>query len=61
MRGRRLRPDCQMTEFREALNYCSLLDIRYWGSHFTWCNNRDHPYTTWVRLDRAVTNMEWLN
>uniref|UniRef100_A0A2N9IMR2 Reverse transcriptase domain-containing protein n=1 Tax=Fagus sylvatica TaxID=28930 RepID=A0A2N9IMR2_FAGSY len=60
MKGRRNQPERQMRAFREALDYCGLIDLRFSGSSFTWCNNRDPPHTTWVRLDRGVANIEWL-
>uniref|UniRef100_A0A2N9G6C8 Uncharacterized protein n=1 Tax=Fagus sylvatica TaxID=28930 RepID=A0A2N9G6C8_FAGSY len=59
MKGRLARPDCQMRRFRSALDDCGLVDLRYRGFPFTWCNNRDPPFTTWVRLDRAVANIGW--
>lgn len=61
MKGRRPRPERQMSAFRETLDNCGLIDLKYSGSHFTWCSNRDPPNTTWVCLDRAVANMDWLN
>ena len=61
MKGRLARPDRQMRSFRSALDDCGLVDLRYRGFPFTWCNNRDPPFTTWVRLDRAVANIYWLH
>ena len=61
MKGRRQRPERQMKAFREVLDHYGLIDLRYVGSKFTWCNNCDTPNTTWVRLDRGVANIEWLN
>ncbi len=49
-----------MNAFREALDNCGLIDLHFNRSRYTWCNNRDPPYTTWVRLDRGVANIEWL-
>ena len=60
MQGRRPRPDRQMQAFRDAIDDCNLLDMGYSGFPFTWCNNRDPPHTTWVRLDRGLANMDWL-
>ena len=60
MHGRLKRPDRQMQAFRSALDDCGLLDLGFHGFPYTWCNNRDPPHTTWVRLDRAVANSEWL-
>jgi hypothetical protein len=61
MKGRLARPERQMRGFRNALDDCGLVDLRYRGFPYTWCNNRDPPYTTWVRLDRAVANLDWLH
>ena len=60
MHGRYLRPERQMKAFRDVLDDCGLVDLGFNGFPFTWCNNRDPPNTTWVRLDRVVANIEWL-
>jgi hypothetical protein len=60
MCGRLNRPEKQMQAFRNVLDDCGLVDLGFHGFPFTWCNNRDPPHTTWVRLDRAVVNTEWL-
>ena len=60
MQGRCPHPDRQMQAFRDAINDCNLLDMGYHCFPFTWCNNRDPPHTTSVRLDRCLANMEWL-
>ena len=61
MKGRLARSDCQMRGFRSTLDDCGLVDLRFWGFPFTWCNNRNPPFTTWVRLDRVVATMDWLH
>jgi ribonuclease HI len=61
MQGRRPRPERQMKEFRNVLDDCGMLDLGFRGSPFTWCNNRDPPNTTWVRLDRGVATVDWIN
>uniref|UniRef100_A0A2N9J5F1 RNase H type-1 domain-containing protein n=1 Tax=Fagus sylvatica TaxID=28930 RepID=A0A2N9J5F1_FAGSY len=60
MHGRFLRSDRQMQAFLNVLDDCGLVDLGFNGFPFTWCNNRDPPNTTWVRLDRVVVTMEWL-
>ena len=60
MHGRNRHPDRQMQGFRDAMDECDLLDLGYWGSPFTWCNNRDPLATTWVRLDRGLANLSWV-
>ena len=61
VQGRRQRLERQVQKFCEVLDQCGLMDLGFVGSRFTWCNNPDPPYTTWVRLDRAVATREWLN
>ena len=60
MKGRHSRPNRQMRGFRSALDDCGLVGLRFRGFPFTWSNNRDPPFTTWVCLDRAVATMDWL-
>uniref|UniRef100_A0A2N9J7Z2 Reverse transcriptase domain-containing protein n=1 Tax=Fagus sylvatica TaxID=28930 RepID=A0A2N9J7Z2_FAGSY len=60
MKGSHSRPDRQMKGFRSALDEYGLVDLRFRGFPFTWSNNKDPPFTTWVRLDRAVATMEWI-
>ena len=60
MHGRFKRPDRQMQAFRSVLDECGLMDLGFNGFPYTWCNNRDPPHTTWVRLDRAVATADWL-
>lgn len=35
-----------------------LQDAGYFGSPFTWCDNRG-PISIWKRLDRVLINVEW--
>ncbi|KAL0451850.1 UNVERIFIED_CONTAM: hypothetical protein Slati_1163100 [Sesamum latifolium] len=48
----------QITDFRQALEYCSLSDLGYSGSKFTWC--RQAPEMVRARLDRACANPTWV-
>ena len=50
-----------MKDFREVQDECGMLDLGYQGFPFTWCNNRDPPNTTWVRLDRGVATLDWVH
>jgi hypothetical protein len=61
MKGRFSRPERQMRGFQSALDDYGLVDLRFRGFPFTWCNNKDPPSTTWVRLDRAVATMDWIH
>lgn len=48
-----------MEAFREALEFCSLIEIHTKGLKFTWANNRRGMGFTKERLDRVVANLEW--
>ena len=49
--GREDRSLRQMANFREALSDCSLMDLGFIGSEFTWSNNREDEFLVRVRLD----------
>ena len=53
------RPERQMREFREALDFCGFQDLGFVGAPFTWCNNHFNEEVTWVRLDRGVATLAW--
>ncbi|XP_041003991.1 uncharacterized protein LOC121249346 [Juglans microcarpa x Juglans regia] len=59
--GSNIRPFKQMEDFRLALSDCGLMDIGFEGSKFTWCNKREGIEFTKCRLDKALSNVEWLN
>ncbi len=44
------RANWQMGNFREALIDTGLTDLGFRGFLFTWCNNRDAPYTVREKL-----------
>ena len=46
----------QMAAFREALLDCSLQDMGFTGTEFTWSNNRENGDLVRVRLDRGVAD-----
>ncbi|KAL9436888.1 hypothetical protein AB3S75_022853 [Citrus x aurantiifolia] len=48
-----------ITDFREALRDCDLLDIGYKGYPFTWSNGKFGPAFVEERLDRFVCNGAW--
>ncbi|KAH0769974.1 hypothetical protein KY290_013955 [Solanum tuberosum] len=48
-------------DFIQCLNDCGLQDAGFSGSKYTWCDNRDPPYTIWKRLDRLVHNSQWFD
>ncbi|CAM8886400.1 unnamed protein product [Rhodiola kirilowii] len=61
VRGRRLRGEWQMRRFREVLQDCTLMDLSYKGSQFTYSNRRKGVWETKARLDRALANPGWRN
>lgn len=48
-----------MREFKEAVEYCALLDMSYQGPRFTWCNKRDIGIIC-KKLDRVMMNEAWV-
>ncbi|KAG7942844.1 hypothetical protein I3843_15G007300 [Carya illinoinensis] len=58
--GGRVRPASQMRGFREALDYCQLRSLPAVGPLYTWCNFREGPALIHERLDRFLSNMDWL-
>lgn len=42
-------------ELREAIEQTELVDLKYYGQHFTWSNGH-----TWCKLDRMLVNGTWL-
>lgn len=55
--GGRVRNDRQIQGFRYAIDYCGLQELGFMGPKFTWWRN--NPEDIRVRLDRALTNIEW--
>ena len=49
----------QMKAFRDVFQDCSLSDLGFTGSIFTWNNDREGDDFIKERLDRAVANREW--
>lgn len=58
--GGNLQPNWQMSNFRETINRCNLLDMGYIGEDYTW--SRRLGSCGWVRerLDRALVSTTWL-
>ena len=58
-KGSALRPERQMKEFRDTLDFYGFRDLGYVGSPFTWCNNQFDGEVTWIRLDIGVATPSW--
>ena len=53
-----MRPEKQMQDFKDCLDFCGLKDLGYTSLPFTWCNQRYNDSKIWVRLDRAVASAD---
>jgi len=58
--GGAIRPENQMQDFRDCLDFCGLKDLGFTGLPFTWCNMRFEGSLVWVRLDRALATADWI-
>jgi len=53
------KPNCQIEDFKNALEDSQLSDLGFRGPNFPWNNGGiDHGFTN-EQLDRAVANKEW--
>lgn len=55
------RPERQMLDFCEVLSHCVLHDLGFSGLPWTYNNNQSGDRNVRVRLDRAVSNSEWVD
>ncbi|GAV89003.1 hypothetical protein CFOL_v3_32424 [Cephalotus follicularis] len=46
-----------MDHFNSFIANASLLEVRFLGDQYTWCNNNAGPKRIWLRLDRLLTNL----
>ncbi|CAM8965988.1 unnamed protein product [Rhodiola kirilowii] len=58
-KGRRMRREWQMRNFRETIEACGLVDLGYKGLPYTFSNRRPGLLETKARLDRAFSNVQW--
>lgn len=49
----------EVEDFRQCINTCSLFDLGFKGTIYTWWNGRTDDDCTFKRLDRCSTNMEF--
>lgn len=46
--------------FRDFIKHCGLIDLGFFGSKYTWCNNRHGSSRILVRLDCVFGNVNWM-
>ena len=49
-----------MDEFRDAVNSYGFKDLGYNGLDYTWCNMQEGENRMYIRLDRALATLEWM-
>ncbi|XP_074298347.1 uncharacterized protein LOC141629207 [Silene latifolia] len=49
-----------ITEFRDCVDYCEVVDIKAQGAFFTWNNKQESSTRVYSRLDRFMINGDWL-
>ena len=59
--GRGGRPQQQMYNFIDVINFCDLRDISFVGPKFTWIYQRADGTQIRERLDRALATSEWFD
>lgn len=50
----------KIDKFNGLINDLSLIDLGFKGSKYTWCNNRQGHDRVRERLDRTLSNIEWV-
>lgn len=55
------REERRMDTFRSVLTDCHLMDVSYTGNWFTWERGNLPETNIQERLDRGVTNEDWLS
>lgn len=61
MKGRGVRAEWQMRNFREIMDVCGFWDIPWTGYEFSYDNGRLGEDNVQSRLDRAFGYVDWLN
>ncbi|KAF7815199.1 reverse transcriptase [Senna tora] len=51
----------RIRDFKTCIDYCGLSDLGFMGHKFTWYNKRPDGHTVFERLDRFLSNTQWLH
>ncbi|RAL42418.1 hypothetical protein DM860_017598 [Cuscuta australis] len=51
----------EIKEFQQCLSRCGLEDLPYEGPKFTWNNNQGTGKRIYSKLDRVMSNLDWIN
>lgn len=57
--GGAIRPHNQMQLFRDIIDECRFMDLRYAGPKFTWCRHFENDTSIWERLDCGLATNYW--
>lgn len=49
----------EVSEFRECVAQCRVVDIKQAGRYFTWTNKQEGENHVFSKLDRVMANAEW--
>ena len=47
--------------FKDCLDACNLIDLRFHNLKYTWVNKQDIGHYIQEQLDRAFANQDWIN
>ncbi|XP_074293104.1 uncharacterized protein LOC141620024 [Silene latifolia] len=50
----------EISDFRQCVDYCDIVDIKAQGFFFTWNNKQDHVTRVFSHIDRCLVNNEWM-
>ena len=50
-----------MEDFRNAIHQCGFRDLGYRGPDYTWCNMQEGDDRIYLRLDRALATVDWID
>lgn len=52
-------PDLHSSGLKQMCDEVGVMDIRSFGSFFTWCNQQEGNSRIYCKLDRVLTNLQW--